>query len=74
MIKKEIRRLLQKYRAKPIPMDKCRLTEIRPLSERISMEEVKRHTKAMQMSWVVCYRRIIGTQERYGGYNDQNSR
>jgi len=62
IIEEEIRRLLQKYRAKPIPMDKGQLAEIKPLSERISSEEVKRHTRAMQMSWVVCYRRIVGTK------------
>ena len=57
---KEIKRLLQKHRAKPIPMDKCRLAEIKPLSEKITMEEVKKHTRAMQMSWIVCYRLPVG--------------
>jgi len=58
--KEEIRKLLQKYKAKPIPMNKNQLAKIKPLSEKMAIEEVKRYTKAMQMSWIAAYRKIIG--------------
>jgi len=56
----EIEELLQKYGAKPIPMDKARLADARPLSEKVSHEESKKDREIRQKSWMATRDKPVG--------------